>query len=528
MRLAGAGLALAIFLLAASIAAGATTPVANLDAGQSAFWPGAFVSDGRVDDPSMCGIEGPCFDYPVVVKAAHAHVLRAAIASSQDSNGWDVRLIDPSGNVAASGSTWESGGVAQDYDAELFARDPVPGTWTMQVIAHNVHLGDFQARAAVDPPTFSTSSAPACTQRTSETVHIPAPLLRRGIRAVVVYVDGRRQRSVPGNRRTLRVSLLGLPVEIARVRLDVTTRDGRVTRVSRRVYTCAAPAHAAGVVDTPPDIAADPPWHLTFDQPSPMLVVESGNLTGIAGVHEPTMQVGDTPVYGCLPEETAEQGAQRCLRFTSGFASLGPGPFMVYGESQTFASPTGGPLKQVVSRSDGSTYARDAGSYVFHPVHAHYHVLGIAEFRFFRVNPDRSLTDAGTVLKEGFCLGDIKIYDWHSFAQEEAHKIVGNCEPTQQPDGTYRFYEGISNGWEDSYKWATSGQFVDVGDDPDGYYVLRIDVNAEHKLLETTYANNTAYAYMEIRGNNVRVIERGHGQSPWDPDKVIEDPVITR
>jgi hypothetical protein len=525
MRLAGVlGLALAVFVAAPALAA---APVATLGEGQSAFWPGAFVSDSRVDDPSACGIEGACFDYPIEVTAAHARVLRVAVGSSQDSNGWDVRLIDPSGTVAATGSTWEMNGVAQDYDAELFAKQPAPGTWTMQVIAKNVHLGDFAARAAVDPPTLSPSSAPPCTQRTAGTVQIPRSIRHDGVKSIVIYVDGHRQQTVRGSRAKVRVSLLGLPVEIANVRLDITTRSGR-KHLQRRFYTCAAPAHMATVVDMPPNIAADPPWHLTFDQPPPMLVVESGNLAGIAGVHEPTMQVGDTPVYGCLPEETAEQGARRCLRFTSGFASLGPGPFMVYGESQTVAAPTGGPLRQVVSRSDGSSFSRDAGSFVFHPIHAHYHVLGIAEFRFFRVNPDHSLTTAGTVLKEGFCLGDIKIYDWHSFAQEEAHKIVGNCEPQQQPDGTWRFYEGISNGWEDSYKWATSGQFVDVSTDPDGYYLLRIDVNAEHKLLETTYEDNSAYAYMEIRGNNVRVIERGHGQGPWDPNKVVEDPVITR
>jgi hypothetical protein len=33
---------------------------------------------------------------------------------------------------------------------------------------------------------------------------------------------------------------------------------------------------------------------------------------------------------------------------------------------------------------------------------------------------------------------------------------------------------------------------------------------------------------MQIDGNDVRVIERGHGLSPWDANKVVEDPLITR
>jgi hypothetical protein len=362
-------------------------------------------------------------------------------------------------------------------------------------------------------------------------VRLPARLRARSVRRLMIYVGGHLQRSLAGPRLRVRVSLKGLSPGGTRVRVVALTTHGH-RRFARRVATCqAAPSapRATGVVDQPPDLAADPPWHLTFQQPPPMVVVEGGNYTALAGVHNPTMQAAGQPVYGCLAEETVEQGAHRCLRFTSGFASLGPGPFEVFGSSATIAAPQGGPLFQNVYRSDGSHYARPAGAFIFHHIHAHYHVLGIAEFRFYRVRPDHSLTEAGKVLKEGFCLGNIKMYDWHSFGQTEIDpKSIDNCEPTPQPDGSYRFYEGIANGWEDSYKWQTSGQFIDFGNDPDGYYLLRVVANPEHHILETTYDDNVAYAYLQVSGNDVRVIERGHGQSPWDPAKVVEDPVITR
>ena len=359
---------------------------------------------------------------------------------------------------------------------------------------------------------------------------MPAAARRARIKSITIYLDGKRQKTLRGSHKSVRVGLLGVSTGVARVRLEIETARGRL-RVTKRVATCPAQTAAAstGVVDEPPNIAADPPWHLTFEQPPPMVVVEGGNFTALAGVHNPTMQAAGHALYNCLPEETAEQGAQRCLRFTSGFASLGPGPFEVYGSSATAASPTGGPLYQVIRRSNGTSYSRPAGSFVFHPIHAHYHVLGIAEFRFYRVNADHSLTEAGKVLKEGFCLGNIKMYDWHSFSQAEIDpRSVDNCEPSPQADGSWRFYEGITAGWEDSYKWQTSGQFVDVGNDPNGYYLLRLVANPQHKLLETTYDDNTAYVYMQVDGNDVRVIERGHGESPWDPNKVVEDPVITR
>jgi hypothetical protein len=522
-------LATALVLLVTGAQAVAAPAVATLESGQSAFWAGAFVSDSRVDDPSLCGVEGECFDYGIHVTAPHAKVLRAAIASFDDSNGWDVRLLDPAGHEAASGSTYTLGGVAENYDAELFVHNPAAGVWTFQVIAKNVHLGDFQARAAVDPVVGSPPAKVACTPTKSARVSVPSAARRDHVKSITVYLDGKRQKTLHGSHRSVVVGLLGVSTGVAHIRLQIVTARGRV-RVTKTVATCpVAPASSAATSDEPPDIAADPPWHLTFQQPPPMVVVEGGNYTALAGVHNPTMQAAGHQIYNCLPEESVQQGALRCLRFTSGFASLGPGPFEVYGSSVAPASPTGGPLYQVVYRTDGTKYSRPAGSYIFHQIHAHYHVLGIAEFRFYKVNADHSLTEAGRVLKEGFCLGNIKIYDWHSFGQDEIDpRSIDTCEPTLQPDGTWRFYEGITAGWEDSYKWQTSGQFVDVGNDPNGYYLLRVVVNPEHKLLETTYDDNTAYAYLQIDGNDVRVIERGHGESPWDPNKVVEDPVITR
>jgi hypothetical protein len=280
----------------------------------------------------------------------------------------------------------------------------------------------------------------------------------------------------------------------------------------------------------PPDLAADAPWHLTFEQPLPMVVVEGGNFTAMGGLHNTNTSVAGTPTYRCLPEETLQQGAQRCLRFTSGFASLGPGKFEVYGSSTTPVAPTGGPLYQNVYRSDGSRYSRSAGQFEFHAYHGHYHVLGIAQFQIFRVVGDHTLAPAGTVLKEGFCLGDIKMYNWHSFAQSEVDPNSGdNCEPALQPDGSYRFYEGIDAGWEDSYKWQTSGQYAEFATNPDGYYVLRVTVNPEGHLLESDMGhdtNNVAYTYFQVTGNDVHQIERGHGSDPWDPHKIVEHPVF--
>ena len=477
-------------LWAAGVAVASASPmVGSLREGQPAFWSGAFVANARVSDPNLCGIQGPCFDYRIRVVPAKAKVLRVAINTPDDSNGWELRLLDPSGHEAATGSTYTLNGVAENFDVEVFAHNPAPGVWTAQVIPQNVSEGSFSARAAVQGAAPVTLATPKTTGKRAKA--------RRRAR----HKRATRHRHTVKRKRTRK-------------------------RSARRVAPPAAGKR--GVGDLPPDLAPDPPWHVTFEQPPPMVVVEGGNYTAMAGVHNPSMQAANQPIYRCLPEETIEQGAQRCLRFTSGFASLGPGPFEVYGSSDTPVAVNGGPLYQVVSRTDGSTYSRPAGRYEFHRIHMHYHVLGIAQFTLYRVEPGRPLVPAGKVLKEGFCLGNIKIFDWHSFNQAEVDpKSVDNCEPSPQPDGTWRFYEGIANGWEDAYKWQTSGQYVDFQNDPNGYYVLRVTVNPDRIMRETNYANNSAYTYFQVNGNDVHVIERGHGTDPWDPHKTTVDPVMS-
>jgi hypothetical protein len=485
-------LTLVATILVGSVCAGAASPglaaeqVRSLGEGQSQFWDGAYVSSARIADPSLCGTEGGCIDYKVAVSSAHARVLRAGLQTPDESNNWALVLLDPSGHAVASGTTYMEYGLGQNFHVEVWARNPAPGTWTIRAVPENVQNGTFEMRAAVDPVIAWPSTDPE----------------------VVVTHTARIVRTCKTRRRGHHMSK------------SCVTR--RVHRVRDRPRT--------GLYDVPPDLAADAPWSLTFAQPTPMVAVESGNVLAAAGLHHASATVAGQPLYNCLPEETAEQGARRCLRFSSGFGSLGPGKFEVYGSSSTPVAPNGGPLYQDVYRSDGSHYSRHAGSFIFHDIHAHYHVLGIAQFHIYRVLAPGKLVSAGTVLKEGFCLGNVKIFNWNSFAQSEIDpNSQDNCEPSPQPDGSWRFYEGIAPGWEDVYVWQTSGQFVDFASDPDGNYLLRVVVNPDHYLLEadTGHDNNdVAYTYFRVTGNDVRVIERGRGSSPWDPSKQILDPTF--
>jgi hypothetical protein len=58
---------------------------------------------------------------------------------------------------------------------------------------------------------------------------------------------------------------------------------------------------------------------------------------------------------------------------------------------------------------------------------------------------------------------------------------------------------GISVGAADVYPWYIADQYLDVTRVADGRYLLRVEIDADHKLLEKTHTNNVAVACVELR-----------------------------
>ncbi len=40
-------------------------------------------------------------------------------------------------------------------------------------------------------------------------------------------------------------------------------------------------------------------------------------------------------------------------------------------------------------------------------------------------------------------------------------------------------------------------------------------------MRETVETDNTGYALVQVTGESVRIVERGQGDSPWDPRKKV-------
>lgn len=210
----------------------------------------------------------------------------------------------------------------------------------------------------------------------------------------------------------------------------------------------------------------------------------------------------------CYPEETAEQGALRCLRFDQIIANFGAGPFELRYRMDGLA--TDQELRQRVYRSDGSSYDRVADTYEFHPAHAHFHYKNFAQSRLWLSNARGKRLGAAPVRtgkKNGFCMIDVDNV-WFGRKGDAARTYYfPRCNAPTETDatGTY-MVNGISVGWADVYNWFLADQFIEVSGLGDGYYLLETEADPEDTVLEGRNADNTTATLIRICGDQAEVV----------------------
>ncbi|MEK6805027.1 MAG: lysyl oxidase family protein [Pseudomonadota bacterium] len=317
---------------------------------------------------------------------------------------------------------------------------------------------------------------------------------------------------------------------------DVTDASFRLRAKLESILPEELP-RAPGHLPLLPNLRTVPPLEFTFTAPA-------NPLNGVYPpdtVNPPLSVAGFSPI-SCTVDESAppELGggnAKHCLRFTSGPMNLGPGIYdMRFRMIDDFIAGTAklnpaealsrivvGPMEQVIYYTDDTTETVTAGTYSFHPVHAHFHDDYVLSFELYKVTDYQrgGLERAGEGTKSGFCPADQLFADWFNFGQgyevPGGDTAFGNCfSPT---DGVI----GLSVGWGDVYRWQRPGMFVEFDGQGNGRYVVRSFVDANNHVLETNDTDNVSYAYIEIQGENIDIIERGWGSDPWDPLKVVFD-----
>lgn len=198
-------------------------------------------------------------------------------------------------------------------------------------------------------------------------------------------------------------------------------------------------------------------------------------------------------VNGCLPDETARNGALRCLRFETAAANTGKGPL----EVAYRVEPPATNAYQVIHKADGTTTARFAVASEFHPTHAHFHFEDFYVTRLWRYAGGRKAGSKPVTSgrKSGFCPEDSGGGGRYSCLTDYR---MGPSGPEQ--------VVGISAGSYDTYRVHLPDQYVEITDVPDGRYVLEIELDPDDNVAESNERDNEVCIVIELIGDDV---ERG-------------------
>ena len=215
----------------------------------------------------------------------------------------------------------------------------------------------------------------------------------------------------------------------------------------------------------------------------------------------------------CYPEEVAERGARRCLRFDQVIANEGDGPFELRYRMEGLA--TDQQLRQRVYNSDGTFTDYKVDTYEFHPAHAHFHYKNFGQAFLYRARSDGTLEKIRESRKNGFCMIDVENtrfgVDPHGLAYKgEAPRTYyfPRCNTaTEYDEHGASMVNGISVGWADVYNWFLADQYIEITGVPDGDYVLETVANPTRTVHETSYGDNAARVTIRLQGDTVALVQ---------------------
>jgi hypothetical protein len=235
-------------------------------------------------------------------------------------------------------------------------------------------------------------------------------------------------------------------------------------------------------------------------------------------------RVEDFPANFCsVVEGGVSAGTHKVIRFTVTTPNIGKGDVFV-----------GSPLSHMDPNGDGS-FADADGMFEFASCHAHFHFQHYATYK---------LIDSGgkvwKAAKRGFCMLDT---DPYNVGTGDGTWSYRNCG-TATRDG----FQGISNGWSDTYVFKLGGQYfvLDGGDGqpivPPGTYTIQVEVNPAyapprrggcplvtdpatglcHQFAESDYTNNIGSATVVITEHPGRA---GIGPLKNEPQNTASDEI---
>lgn len=229
-------------------------------------------------------------------------------------------------------------------------------------------------------------------------------------------------------------------------------------------------------------------------------------------------QFGPATPQSCWVDETATQGAHRCLRLTNEIDNVGTGPLILrFRLLDPLLHPgvdlhneylTGCQMQQVIERDDGTTLTRDAGPCVYHLTHGHFHYQNMANFALHAVNADGSTgKELRSSKKQGFCLTDVRAAAFGTTALDARHYWFPNCNLPSQLDSNAWVRMGVDPGWGDVYTWDVPAQYIEITGVPDGIYDVVSVSNPLGQILEAGgHQSGVARTRICLKGNTATAV----------------------
>ena len=292
---------------------------------------------------------------------------------------------------------------------------------------------------------------------------------------------------------------------------DVTRSPFRVRAIVEKTPPGPPPGRIAA-----PNLRPEPGFDFSFTAPL------GSNYVGEAGV----------PVsVSCHADEIAEDLAVRCLRFSFGYHNAGAGPLDLRFDPLTDLATGTTKVRQRIyvgdrtpgNYSDNDFVEQPAGTATYHKVHGHFHYDAVFQAQVLRVLDMRkgAAQEIGVAEKRGACAHDWVLVDFARFYQDTAGTADSGTDCSfgfTDPRST-RMRIGLSRGWADIYTAELSDNYANFGLTDEGLFLIRVWADPDDHIRETNEKDNLAYSLIRVQGDEVRLLERGHGLGPWDRDR---------
>jgi glucose/arabinose dehydrogenase len=206
----------------------------------------------------------------------------------------------------------------------------------------------------------------------------------------------------------------------------------------------------------------------------------------------------ETPSQLKVREQISGGHRSYWLGFRSAIRNIGDGPLIIDGHrSDTRTSATMTADQLIDTKAGLSERVPGVGElrFVRSPDHEHWHYLGFDRYELRRAGSSRVLLRDQ---KTGFCLGDRYRVTSLVLKDASADPVHTSRCGLAQPDLVH-VREGVSVGYGDDNSAYLAYPDLPIDGLSDGQYVLVHRVNTDRRLMELSYANNSASVLFDLR-----------------------------